>query len=91
MTDDERLRALRDLVDGLDDQLVVILQRRAALGREIGEVKRRMGQPARCPEREAQVLDRVCAQAATPLDAHALRRLFEAILEACRAAAGTPG
>ncbi|MGD9953834.1 MAG: prephenate dehydratase [Burkholderiales bacterium] len=77
--DIDRLRAE---IDALDDQLVGLLQARARLAQRIGELKG--GAPAYRPEREAQVLRRVAAQAGAPLGAEPLARVFREVISACR-------
>jgi len=77
--DIDRLRAE---IDALDDQLVGLLQARARLAQRIGELKG--GAPAYRPEREAQVLRRVAAQAGSPLGAEPLARVFREVISACR-------
>ena len=77
--DIDRLRAE---IDALDDQLVGLLQARARLAQRIGELKG--GSPAYRPEREAQVLRRVAAQAGAPLGAETLTRVFREVISACR-------
>jgi chorismate mutase / prephenate dehydratase len=77
--DIDRLRAE---IDALDDELVGLLQRRARLAQRIGALKG--GVPAYRPEREAQVLRRVAGQAADPLPAEAVARVFREVISACR-------
>jgi chorismate mutase / prephenate dehydratase len=77
--DIDRLRAQ---IDALDDQLVGLLQARARLAQRIGELKG--GAPAYRPEREAQVLRRVAAQAGAPLGAEPIARVFREVVSACR-------
>lgn len=73
---------LRREVDRLDDRLLRLLNRRAALARRIGALK---GAAAYRPEREAQVLRRVSAANPGPLAAERVRGVFREIISACRA------
>lgn len=80
----------RKKIDGIDEQLVELLNRRTRLAIEIGECKRRNGLSAVSPEREREILRRATLASAGPLDPKALTRLFRAILtESRRAAAAT--
>jgi chorismate mutase len=54
---DKEIQKLRQEIDGIDDEIAGLLQRRAALARRIGEAKR--GAPAYRPERESGILNRV--------------------------------
>lgn len=73
---------LRAQIDALDDELAALLQRRARLAQRIGALKG--GAPAYRPEREAQILRRVAGQAADPLPAEAVARVFREVISACR-------
>ncbi len=78
----EDIDKLRSEIDGLDAELLALLQRRARLARRIGEVKG--GAPAYRPERESQILRRVAAGAGGPLSAEAALRVFREVISACR-------
>jgi len=47
----EELKRLRDAIDAIDGQLVVLLNDRARLAQEIGRIKERDGRPVYVPER----------------------------------------
>ena len=73
---------LRAEIDALDGELVALLQRRARLAQRIGALKG--GASAYRPEREAEILRRVAAQAGAPLPAAALTSVFREVISACR-------
>jgi len=50
------LLALREQIDAIDRELLSTLNRRAALAKAVGEVKKREGTVAFRPEREAEVI-----------------------------------
>jgi chorismate mutase len=75
---------LRKRIDLLDESLVRLLNARAACALEIGRVKRAMGIPVYQPQREEEVLRNVDAANTGPLDAQAIRRLFERIIDEAR-------
>lgn len=85
MTDpDWRMRALRERIDALDDQIVALLNERAACALEIGEIKRTVGMAIYQPGREKDVLEHVRRVNAGPLDGEAVMRLFERIIDEAR-------
>ena len=61
MSADDKLENLRDGIDALDEQIQDLINRRAALAREIAEVKSADGQATDFyrPDREARVLRRI--------------------------------
>ena len=56
------LGLLRERIDEVDRELLALLNRRAALALEVGEVKKTEGSPVFRPEREAQVIDNLKAR-----------------------------
>ena len=51
------LAELRTEIDAVDQQLLALLNQRASLANEVGELKRAEGSPVFRPEREAQVIN----------------------------------
>ena len=74
----------RELIDGIDDRLVQLLNQRARQVQRIGEVKRGVGARIYQPDREERIFRRVMAANEGPLEDSALRRLFERILDEAR-------
>lgn len=81
---DWRMRTLRDRIDALDEQIVALLNERAACALEIGEIKRTVGMAIYQPGREKEVLEHVRRVSAGPLDGAAVMRLFERIIDEAR-------
>ena len=81
---DWRMRQLRNRIDALDEQIVVLLNERAGCALRIGEIKRETGMPIYQPGRERDVLDHVRRVNAGPLDGDAVMRLFERIIDEAR-------
>ena len=79
------LGALRTQIDSLDHQLLDLLNRRATLAQQVGEVKKREGSVAFRPEREAQVIDGMKAANPGPLKAESVAPIWREIMSACRA------
>jgi chorismate mutase/prephenate dehydratase len=80
--DEQRLSALRATIDGIDRDVLALLNRRAQAAAEIGALKQ--GAVYR-PEREAQVLRRVQAANGGPLSNETLTFLFREVMSACLA------
>ena len=79
----EKLKKLREQIDKLDDELLIIANRRAALAQQVGHLKED-GVVLR-PEREAQVLARMILQNPGPLSPEGVKTLFTEIISQCRA------
>jgi chorismate mutase len=77
------LKDLRQQIDGIDGDLVRLLNARAATAIRIGHEKRRMGAPLVDPAREGQVLARVAKLGRGPLRDNALQSIYRVIIEEC--------
>jgi len=80
---------LRSRIDVIDTQLVRLLNVRVACAVEVGRLKHEAGLPVYQPEREAQVLASVrqsATELAGPLEAEAVVRIFERIIDEARRA-----
>jgi chorismate mutase/prephenate dehydratase len=75
----------REAIDALDREILAKLNERAAHAKAIGAVKAGGGGTAYRPEREAQVLARLCAGNAGPLSNEAVAGVFRQIMSACLA------
>lgn len=78
------LRRLRGNIDEVDRVLVKLLNQRARWALEIGEVKARHGIPVYQPEREAEVVAGALRANRGPLEAEAVQRLFERVIDESR-------
>jgi chorismate mutase/prephenate dehydratase len=79
------LLALRIQIDAVDRELLSLLNRRAALAQEVGEVKKKEGSVAFRPEREAQVIDGLKTANPGPLASESVAPIWREIMSACRA------
>lgn len=79
------LLALRTQIDALDRELLALLNRRARLAQEVGEIKKKEGSVVFRPEREAQVIDGLKAVNPGPLRAESVAPIWREIMSACRA------
>jgi chorismate mutase / prephenate dehydratase len=79
------LLALRTQIDGIDRELLALLNRRAALALHVGELKKQEGSVVFRPEREAQVIDGLKAVNPGPLMTESVAPIWREIMSACRA------
>ena len=81
MADD--IEKLRREIDGVDDQLLALLNQRAELARRIGTLKGTS--PAYRPERETEILRSLAKRNSGPLPAERATAVFREVISACRA------
>ena len=79
------LQSLRERIDTADAELLALLNRRAQLALEVGELKKREGSVVFRPEREAQVIDGLKARNPGPLKTDSIAPIWREIMSACRA------
>ena len=85
MSGSKPLDELRRAIDAVDDELLDLLNRRAALTIEVGEVKRREGSDSEFyrPDREAKILRRLAEANTGPMPNKQLVRLVREIISTC--------
>jgi chorismate mutase len=74
----------RAKIDELDEQIVVLISRRAEAAAAIGELKRKAGAKVYEPGREQQVFDHVRAKNPGPLADAEIQHVFERIVDVMR-------
>lgn len=74
------LAARRSEIDRLDNELMKLLNRRAAIACELGAIKVAAGLPAYDARREREVLARIRAANTGPLPAESVTRIFRRII-----------
>jgi chorismate mutase / prephenate dehydratase len=79
------LASLRGQIDSLDRQLLALLNQRAGLALQVGELKKHEGSVVFRPEREAQVIEGMKAANAGPLKPESVAPIWREIMSACRA------
>lgn len=79
------LAQLRVEIDTLDRELLQLLNQRAGLANEVGEIKRVEGSPVFRPEREAQVIANLQSANPGPLQAPHIASVWREIMSSCRA------
>ena len=87
MDDDlnSRLKPLRERIDVIDAQLIALLNQRAAVALEVGEVKKHFNAPVFRPEREMQVIQRLQDMSNGPLAHDHISAIWREIMAASRA------
>jgi chorismate mutase-like protein len=78
------LEQYRCEIDGLDVEILRLLNARTAIVEKIGQVKEEMSMPVYEPRREDQVFRNVLASNSGPLPPEAVKRLFERIIDEMR-------
>ena len=81
----QALLALRDQIDGLDKQLLELLNQRARVAEQVGEIKRAEGTPFFRPDRVAQVIEKIRGANPGPLRAEHVSAIWREIMSACLA------
>lgn len=78
---DDQMKGLRTQIDELDEQLVRLLNDRAACALALGRLKEQVGLDTYQPDREIEVLDHARRVNGGPLEGGAITRLFERIID----------
>jgi chorismate mutase / prephenate dehydratase len=78
------LSELRTEIDALDRELLALLNRRAQLAGEVGEIKQREGSAVYRPEREAQVIRQLQELNRGPLKEENISHIWREVMSACR-------
>jgi len=83
---EEKLLALRQHIDQLDEQLLALLNTRAQAAQEVGQVKQSMDADKHVlkPEREAAVIRRLQALNTGPFTPQAVEAVWSQIISTCR-------
>jgi chorismate mutase/prephenate dehydratase len=79
------LLELRDAIDAVDRQLLQLLNERAELAHEVGEIKKVERSPVFRPEREAAVINKLQSINHGRLREHSIGHIWREIMSACRA------
>ena len=79
----DRLAELRARIDRADDDILALLNARAALVRDVAELKTALDVPFYVPSRERQIADRLAANNPGPFPTEAIRSVFQEIFSAC--------
>ena len=80
-TANARIEHLRQIMDGVDAEIVDLLAKRKNLGQELGEIKIENNMPIYQPERWREIVESRTEWAEGEFDAEFIRRVFEIIHE----------
>ena len=78
------LAQLRVDIDALDRQMLTLLNQRAGLAGEVGDIKRAEGSVVYRPEREAQVISGLQGINSGPLKPESIGHIWREVMSACR-------
>ena len=78
------LEALRRSIDDLDGRILELVAERVKVVLAVGQFKRDNDLAVYDPERERNMLDRLCSRAPAPLDGDTVRRIFERLIDESR-------
>jgi len=76
---------LRKRIDAIDQQILDLLNQRAAVVQQVGQVKLREGLDFHAPHREEEILERLTQDNPGPFPGNAIRSVYREIISACRA------
>ena len=82
---DVNLADLRQQIDAIDQQLLTLLNQRARVAEQVGDVKRREGTPFFRPDRVAQVIQKIESANGGPLLNQHVGAIWREIMSACLA------
>ena len=78
------LEQLRRQLDEVDDQIVVLYEKRMSLCRDVGELKASSGKAVLDEKREKEKLDLVSSKVQDPNNAEGIRELYKKLMELSR-------
>src|SRR5919108_4441033 len=76
------LARLRQEIDAIDEEIVALLNRRAAAVLAVGDAKRATGRSFYAPEREREIYERLARLNRGPFPADALQSVYREIISA---------
>ncbi len=80
----KEIQKLRRRIDGIDDQILELINQRLMVARKIGEVKDRSGTAVVDSQRESAIYQRLSSLNKGPLNETALHQIFKAVIAAGR-------
>jgi chorismate mutase/prephenate dehydratase len=80
----ERIKHLRQKIETLNDQILGLLNERAKIAQEVGQVKANSRMDSYVPQREEEILQRLVERNSGPFPKSAISSVFREIISACR-------
>ena len=84
----EQILPMRTQIDAIDKQILSLLNRRASLAQEIGEIKEKNNSPVFKPEREKAIMQSLERLNSGPLTNASINNIWREIMSACRSLEG---
>jgi chorismate mutase/prephenate dehydratase len=84
MKSDGRIGMLRRKIEGVDEQILHLLNERAEIVGEVGKVKAEINMDLYAPKREEEILQRLSQKNPGPFPKRAVAPVFREIISACR-------
>ena len=78
----EKINQLRQQIDGLDQELVQLIEQRAQLVLQISQEKKALGLDVHIPEREQQIVDSLYLRFGDKFNLQELQDIYQAIFKA---------
>ncbi|WP_367342095.1 chorismate mutase [Limosilactobacillus sp.] len=82
----DKLIAIRQQINGLNDQLAGLLMQRLHLVQEVGRIKQQNGLAIKDSQRENDILNELGAKSSDPATSTYLKDIFQEIMKASRQA-----
>jgi len=79
-----KLEETRKLIDEIDTEILMLLNRRAEISLRISRIKMQAGLPIEDPDREALILRRLVRESEGSIDDKALLRIYRQVLAESR-------
>jgi chorismate mutase len=80
----QELKKKRKEIDLIDQKLLILLNQRLCIAREIGKIKKEMGKKIYDPEREKEILEKLKIKNKGPMKEEDLKKVFNIIIKVCR-------
>ncbi len=80
----DRIKEIRNAIDSIDVDLLKLLNNRARLAIELGELKNDLGLAIYDPKREREIIEMMLGKNEGPLDDKAVVGLFQRIIDESR-------
>ena len=85
----QQLKSFRDQIDAYDDEIIKLMVKRAGVVQAVGREKHKVGAAVFRPEREVEIIERMCASNKAlggPLADQSIATIWLEIISGCNAA-----
>lgn len=84
MAIDQRIKSFREKIEILDEEILRLLNERATIVQEVGNVKAEINMDSYTPQREEEILQRLRLKNTGPFPERAIPAVFREVISACR-------